>query len=260
MHRVRLIHWNAEEAKVCIAVLQDAGFDVEYEEFSREVLKSIKESPPNALIIDLDRMPSQGLDVGLTVRMQKSTRGIPLVFVGGKPEKTARVRTHLPDATYASWDHIQEAIERAVARPVESPRVPESVFDAYAGTPLPKKLGIKSDSIVALFNAPPMFEDTLGSLPESVRLCRDMGEKPDVTLWFVTSRQELTDGIDDMVPLSRGGGLWILWPKKASGVLSDVSQVVVREIGLRAGMVDYKISSIDKTWSGLRFTLREKEK
>ncbi len=63
-----------------------------------------------------------------------------------------------------------------------------------------------------------------------------------------------------MVPLSRGGGLWILWPKKASGVLSDVSQVVVREIGLRAGMVDYKISSIDKTWSGLRFTLREKEK
>jgi hypothetical protein len=256
MRRVRLIHWNVEEAKACIGILRDAGYNVEYDEFSPAIFKIFKEDPPIAVIIDLERMPSQGRDVGLTIRKQKSTRAIPLVFVGGKPEKVERVRTNLPDATYTSWDRIQQAIEWAVENPLESPVVPESVFDAYAGTPLPKKLGIKAKSLVVLINAPARFEEKLGDMPKGVVLRRRLHGEPDVILWFVSSREELVTGVDKMVPYAGGGGLWILWPKKASGVKSDVSQTVVREIGLGAGMVDFKISSIDKTWSGLRFTLR----
>jgi hypothetical protein len=110
--------------------------------------------------------------------------------------------------------------------------------------------------VVALDGAPEDFGETLGALPAGVALIRDPARERDLTLWFVRSRSELEDGIRDMVPFGRKGGLWIIWPKKASGVASDVSQTVVREVGLAAGLVDYKVCSVDATWSGLRFTLR----
>jgi len=80
----------------------------------------------------------------------------------------------------------------------------------------------------------------------------------DLTLWFAKSRRELEDRIQRLKPFSKNAGLWILWPKQSSGLQTDLGQPVVREAGLAAGMVDFKICSIDKTWSGLRFTLREK--
>ena len=80
----------------------------------------------------------------------------------------------------------------------------------------------------------------------------------DLTLWFAKSRRELEERVQHMKPLSRNAGLWILWPKQTSGFQTDLGQPLVREAGLAAGMVDFKICAIDKTWSGLRFTLREK--
>jgi hypothetical protein len=122
---------------------------------------------------------------------------------------------------------------------------------------LPKKLGIKPGSVVALVGAPDGFEETLGELPEGVVLLRQLRGQPDVTLWFTRSRKDLDQGIERMGAFAEGGGLWIVWPKKSSGVTTNVSQGVVREVGLAAGVVDYKVCSIDETWSGLRFTRRK---
>ena len=79
----------------------------------------------------------------------------------------------------------------------------------------------------------------------------------DVALWFVRSRAELEGEVGRIGADLGGGRLWIIWPKKASGVLADVTQQLVREAGLGAGMVDYKVCSVDATWSGLLFARRK---
>ena len=81
----------------------------------------------------------------------------------------------------------------------------------------------------------------------------------DLTLWFVRNRSELEDDIERMGRFAEGGGLWIIWPKQSSGVGADVTQLTVRRAGLDSGLVDFKISKIDDTWSGLRFTRRDKD-
>ena len=75
-------------------------------------------------------------------------------------------------------------------------------------------------------------------------------------MWFVRSAEELTAGMAHMVVRAERGGLWIVWPKKASGIRSDVSHTVVRSAGMAEGLVDFKVCSVDPTWSGLRFTVR----
>jgi hypothetical protein len=163
----------------------------------------------------------------------------------------------LPDATYTTWPDISVALARAIAHPPEAPVVPASAMAGYSGTPLPKKLGIKAGSTVALAGAPAGLETTLGDLPEGATTHREAGAPRDLTLWFVTSRASLERDLASMTGHAAGGRLWICWPKKASGMASDLSQNVVRQAGLDAGLVDFKICAIDATWSGLRFSRRE---
>jgi hypothetical protein len=127
----------------------------------------------------------------------------------------------------------------------------------YSGTPLPKKLGITADSVTAIIGAPPAFEATLGDLPSGARVSHSRRGQRDLTLWFVRSAAELRRAIPAMVAASRSGGVWIAWPKKASGVATDLTEDVVRKEGLAAGLVDHKVCAIDATWSGLRFALRK---
>ena len=256
-YRVRLIHWKQSEAKERANWLQNGGYDVAYDSFSQAVLRTLGEDAPDAILIDLSRLPSQGRDVAVGLRTRKATRHVPLVFVGGQPEKVARVRDVLPDAAYLQWDEVPERLSDAITHATADPVVPDSVFAGYAGTPLPKKLGIKENALVALINAPREFERTLGDLPAGVSLDRTPREHPDVALWFVTTRAELEREIETIGPYAECGSLWIIWPKRTSGVESDLTQTAVRKTGLATGLVDYKIASIDKTWSGLRFTSRK---
>ncbi len=127
----------------------------------------------------------------------------------------------------------------------------------YSGTPLPKKLGIKPDSTVALVDAPEDFERTLGTLPEGARVRRSTRGASDVALWFVLSRGEYAKGLHAWARRDDWHALWICWPKKASGVLTDLGDEPVRRLALAAGLVDSKVCAIDATWSGLRFTRRK---
>jgi hypothetical protein len=127
----------------------------------------------------------------------------------------------------------------------------------YADTLLSKKLGIVPNNVVALVNAPPGFEELLGELPEGVKLRRQTKSQRDLTIWFTRSSKELQEGIEQMALVAKQGPLWIAWPKKASPLGCDLTQAVVRKVGLAIGLVDYKVCAIDGVWSGLLFTRRD---
>lgn len=124
----------------------------------------------------------------------------------------------------------------------------------YSGTPLPKKLGIKEGTRVALLGAPPSF--SLGDLPDGALVHRGARSKADLSLWFVRSQAELLKGVRAMKPRSAGSGLWIVWAKKTSPLFNGVTENDVRDAALAAGMVDFKVCAVDADWSGLRFNLR----
>lgn len=252
VRRVRLVHWNAAEAALKARALRALGYAVDAGPLVPAELRRVKTFRADVIVIDLSRLPSQGRDAALFLRQTKATRQIPLVFVDGDPPKVAGIRSVLPDAAYASWSRIRTVLRRSISRPPERPVVP-GVFAGYSGVPLPKKLGIKAGSVVGLVQAPPEFEQTLGPLPEGATLRRGLRGSRDLTLWFTRSRRDLERGMKRMRESGANAGLWILWPKKSSGVSSDLSEGVVRDAGLAAGLVDFKISAIDATWSGLRF-------
>lgn len=258
--RVQLIHWNAEEAKERAERLRTFGYEVDHEIAGGQAfLREMGKNPPAAVVIDLARLPSQGRDLALLIRKTKATRDVPLVFIGGVPEKVARIEELLPDAAYTSWEGIGDALSEAIANPPVDPVVPTSQFAAYAGKPLVEKLGIRADSVVGLVSAPPGFQKTLGVLPDGAQLDEQASGECNLFLWFVRSRAELDRDVQQMVSLAEDGPLWIAWPKRASRMATDLTQQQVREVGLAAGLVDYKICSMDKTWSGLLFTRRKAE-
>jgi hypothetical protein len=257
VERVFLIHWNAAERKERAERLAAAGYEVDPQMPSGPALfRELAQNPPVAVLIDLSRLPSQGRDIALAIRKRKTTRYLPLVLVGGDQDKFARIMALLPDAVYTSWGEIDFALPMAIARPPRAPVVPGSVFDGYAGKALPDKLGIKAHSVLALIGAAQGFDRTLGDLPAGVVIRENTDAASDLTIWFVRSQREMEERLSQMTARTDGGPLWIAWPKKASGVVSDLSQQVVREAGLAAGLVDYKVCSIDETWSGLLFAHR----
>ena len=127
----------------------------------------------------------------------------------------------------------------------------------YSGTPLPRKLGIKDDARWAVVSAPAGFDKTLGKLPDGVQVRTQARGRVDVLVFFVTRQAELARRFPAFVrALEYDGGLWVAWPKKTSGVATDLVFERVQQVGLDAGLVDNKVAAIDETWSGLRFVFR----
>jgi hypothetical protein len=131
----------------------------------------------------------------------------------------------------------------------------------YSGTPLPRKLGIKEGAKLVLIGAPEHFAGLLSPLPHGVRLIRRLGRDADVIVAFFTERARLEAAFDRLrAGMHDAGGLWIAWPKRASGVPTDVTEDVVRDIALAKGLVDNKVCAIDETWSGLRVVVRVRDR
>jgi hypothetical protein len=129
----------------------------------------------------------------------------------------------------------------------------------YSGTPLPKKLGIKDGARLGLVRAPDDFTRTLGALPVGVVPRKVVAGKGtyDVIVCFMRTMAEVARDVPALKQrLDPAGGLWLAWPKQASGVDTDVSENLVRKRGLAAGLVDNKVCAIDDVWSGLRFVVR----
>lgn len=131
-------------------------------------------------------------------------------------------------------------------------------MSGYSGTPLVDKLGFKPGHRVCYVNAPAEFADLLGELPDGVRTSDGLRGPLDLIVCFVTSRRLLEQRLPALRrALSTDGMLWVAWPKKASGVKTDMTEDVVRAVGLPTGLVDTKVCAIDETWSGLRLVTRK---
>ena len=257
MHRVRYVHWKEAELAERAARIRSIGYEVDFRVVTPMTLKELRSDPPAAVVIDLERLPAQGRDIGVALRSNTTTRNVPLVFVGGLPEKVARVKELLPDAEYSTWNRLRGSLEKALTHPPENPVAHRSALAGYSGTPLPKKLGIKQGSKVALVGAPKGFEDALGELPADVSIVRRADKGKDLVIWFTKSARDLDNRIEHLGQIAGKGGLWVVWPKKASGVKTDLTQAHVRRTGLARGLVDYKVCSVDETWTGLRFARRK---
>jgi hypothetical protein len=132
----------------------------------------------------------------------------------------------------------------------------------YSTTPLPRKLGVKPGARVLLLSAPEGFERTLGELPEGAAIVTRAGALPaQVIVLFCKDLKTLEAKFDTARgALDESGGLWIAWPKKASRVKTDLTEDVIRDLALAAGLVDNKVCAIDETWSGLRLVVRLKDR
>jgi hypothetical protein len=131
----------------------------------------------------------------------------------------------------------------------------------YSGTPLAKKLGIREGDTVALVGAPDAFEDELEALPDGVRFRRRAGGHAEVVVFFTTKASELDRRFASLAKsVFPDGSLWVAWPKRSSGVPSDLDENRLRDIGLPHGLVDNKVCAVDDTWSGLRFVWRKENR
>lgn len=131
----------------------------------------------------------------------------------------------------------------------------------YSSTPLAKKLGIKEGSRIVLVNAPKNFASELGKLPDRAEVIKCLTNSLDIILFFVLTERALARDFSKFAKkLAINGMIWIAWPKKSSGVKTDLAFNAVQRIGLDAGLVDVKICAIDDTWSGLKFVYRLKDR
>jgi hypothetical protein len=166
MPRVRLFHWKAEEAKPLIAKLRAAGYEVVHKPGARTSMRELKKSGAVAVVIDLSRMPSHGKYVGAWLRGSKSTRHIPLVFVGGETEEVAAIQKHLPDAVYASVAGIGAAVKKAIAHPPRDPVVPKQMMETAPARTAAQKMGIREESVLGLIDPPADYLKVLGNFPK----------------------------------------------------------------------------------------------
>jgi len=227
-----------------------------------DFFKKLKLNPPEVFIIDLSRTPSQGRDIqgrdiGVYLRTAKPTRNVPLIFVGGDQGKVDKVKRLLPDASFTTWEAINTALHSAVLNRPENPVVPESAMAGYSGASLMKRLGIKNGMSVALINAPPNIDDILGPLPENVSLENSARAACALYLWFLFSQEDFQRDLPLILNAAGHGRIWMIWAKKSSPLFASVTQQLVREMGLAAGLVDYKVCAINQDWTGLLFTTRK---
>jgi hypothetical protein len=131
----------------------------------------------------------------------------------------------------------------------------------YSGTPLPKKLGIKDGFRVCLVNPPVEVRSELKSTLARCEIVADGECNLDFVMVFTKSRAELKGAFTPISSsLAPAGMLWVSWPKKSSGVASDLDENVIREMGLAAGLVDVKVCAVTEIWSGLKFVRRLKDR
>ena len=131
----------------------------------------------------------------------------------------------------------------------------------YSGKPLVDKLGVKAGHRMALIDAPPEFPAGLGKLPDGVEIAAERAKELDLILFFADRAQTLEKKMPGAIErLTQAGMLWIAWPKKSSGVATDITEDVIRRIALPLGVVDVKVCAITDVWSGLKLVRRVKNR
>ena len=128
----------------------------------------------------------------------------------------------------------------------------------YSGKGLGQKLGIKPWTRIKTRNAPPNYEQLLGGLPNNVMLSSRLRRPVDMVHLFSIARPHLVAELRAALEeIEQDGAVWVSWPKKSSGVRTDITEDVIREVALPLGLVDVKVCAVDETWSGLKLVIRK---
>ena len=131
----------------------------------------------------------------------------------------------------------------------------------YSGTPLPQKLGIKTGLTVVTINAPAKYRRLLGKIPDGVAFSNRLDSSSNFVHLLTRRRSELRKKLSILRDkISENGTVWVSWPKKSSGISTDVTEDVIREIALPLGFVDIKVCAVDETWSGLKLMIRRENR
>ncbi len=211
----------------------------------------------DAVVLDLNRLPSHGREVGTLLRGSKSTRHLPLVFLGGPPEKVARIRGELPDASYADWPLAPETIRAAISTHVDKPVRPAQMMERNASADLGRKLGVKPQVPVVLWGDADFLLELMGDAPNITRRPQPGNDTAHLCLCVTRSAAEVEAAFDALASYPAGTTLWIIHPKQTGRQRTDFNQNDVRDIGLASGWVDFKVCSVDADWSGLQFARRK---
>jgi hypothetical protein len=261
---VRLVCWNEELAQLHCDEITRLGYRVDASSLrgSSAFVSHFRTLNPDAVVIDLDRLPSHGREVATVLRGSKTTRHIPIVFAGGVDEKVTRLRAELPDAVFTPWEKIAPALKHAIVSPPIDPVRPIPHMERWDRSSLTQKLGIAAGMKVTLIGgAEDGLEEIIGELPEGASLIPRIVAGTRMVLYVVHSLRELATAIDQLQSqLPEGASFWIIFPKTTAKQHSDFNQNDVRDLGLAHGFVDYKICSVDARWSGIKFARRKKVK
>jgi hypothetical protein len=234
-------------------LLERASYEVHYGGEQKPIRATqLKQFPVVAAIIDLTRMPSYGKYWAAELRAT-SMKHLPIVFVDGEPEKVANVKAALPDATYTTQAKLLDVLKRL--KPVANPVQPSRMMASTRSTAL--KIGVKPDMRVAVFDAPAGYAKIIGPLPSGATLEEEPGEPAAITLWFVRDLDGYLSGLRKMRALAMKSKVWVLYPKQQKGKPQAISQADVRESAIAVGLVDYKICSVDETWTGIAFAVKK---
>jgi len=258
MGRVRLIHWQPEQASLIAETLKGAGFEVDYDgKADPAMIRAVRLSPPDAIVIDLSRLPSHGREVATALRGNRHTRHIPILFLDGAPEKVAIVQQKLPDAAYCERARLVAALRKCIREVPTNPIVPMQMMERDATRTTAQKLGILAGSKVAVIDAPRDYARVIGGLPDDVEFDEESWNGCAVTLWFVEEPESFLAALPKMRRAAAVSKLWVAWPKKAARKDSLVNETIIRDMAIENGLVDYKVCSVNETWSGLCFALKK---
>ena len=265
MAGIYFVHWHEAELLELSAPLRAAGHEVVGHHSTNQPPRW-EGFEPDVAVISLERLPAHGREVADWVRSAKKRRHVPVVFVGGKTEKVAETRRRFPDATYCAIEAVAKVAADAASHRNRTTRAPEVHVNAAesskqpSATPLARKLGVMDGVRFALVDPPDGFDRTLAA-PRGAVKTKSAGTECGVVVFFARSSRLLTTKLAKLkAGLAPKASLWLAWPKKTSALASDLSDEIVRQLGLRSGLVDVKVCAIDETWSGLKFVHRVKDR
>jgi hypothetical protein len=131
----------------------------------------------------------------------------------------------------------------------------------YSGTSLEKKLGIREGFVISILHPPPYYFDLFTKLPEGLQIVKGGRKKRNFIHYFAKEQAQLVKDLYDLKnSIEQNGMIWISWPKKSSGVTSDITEDTIRNLGLQHGLVDVKVCAVDAVWSGLKLVIPVKER
>ena len=246
---VQVIHWKPEEAAGLLEACRAAGVEAEC-----RPPQQLRQRLPDAVVIDLTRLPSHGREVGAWLRETKKTRHIPIIYVDGEPEKVERIRSVLPGAIFTSRSRLRSALQSALRKGAQNAALPPPAIVRFGGRTAAQKIGIKAGMKVAAMDAVAGYEELLGALPDEVEFFEDPAKPQDLTLWFIHDFDGLMSSLAGMRRLASRTRLWIVWRKGAN---RHVTYNSILKAGGEVGLVLSKLCAVNDTWSAVWLVQRK---